>query len=209
MNLVAQTHPTEKERQRMLDIFGEAFELTKAPLSILLRQLGKLIGVTNDIFDEVSPMRGDISRGIMLTSMHYGYVMIMPHSKHKGVVNLIPFDVDGEKISDGALVSIKEPEKILDVAKELITELERDMFSEEEYQGRDVPLNKPMQGDVKKFKVFVKDPGTGNVKKVNFGDPNMRIKKSNPERRKSFRARHKCDTAKDKTTPRYWSCRKW
>jgi len=85
---------------------------------------------------------------------------------------------------------------------------EQDM-SEAEYQGRDVELNKPTRGDVKKFKVYVKDPKTGNVKKVNFGDPNMRIKKSDPARRKSFRARHKCDTAKDKTTARYWSCRKW
>ena len=82
-------------------------------------------------------------------------------------------------------------------------------LEEAEYQGRTVTLNKPMRGDVKKFKVYVKDPSTGNVKKVNFGDPDMRIKKSNPERRKSFRARHKCDTAKDKTTARYWSCRKW
>jgi len=81
--------------------------------------------------------------------------------------------------------------------------------NEAEYQGRDVPLGKPMRGDVAKFKVYVKDPKTGNVKKVNFGDPNMRIKKSDPARRKSFRARHNCDTAKDRTTARYWSCRKW
>lgn len=80
---------------------------------------------------------------------------------------------------------------------------------EADYRGRNVPLNKPMQGDVKKFKVYVKDPKTGNVKKVNFGDPNMRIKKSNPARRKSFRARHKCDTPGPKTKARYWSCRKW
>ena len=81
---------------------------------------------------------------------------------------------------------------------------------EAKYQGREVPLNKPMQGDVKKFKVYVKDPKTGNVKKVNFGDPNMRIKKSNPKRRKSFRARHRCDTNPGpKTNARYWSCRKW
>ena len=81
---------------------------------------------------------------------------------------------------------------------------------EAKYQGREVPLNKPMQGDVKKFKVYVKDPKTGNVKKVNFGDPNMRIKKSNPKRRKSFRARHRCDTNPGpKTKARYWSCRKW
>ena len=78
-----------------------------------------------------------------------------------------------------------------------------------EYQGKEVKLNKPMRGDVKKYKVFVKDPDTGNVKKVNFGDPNMEIKRDDPERRKSFRARHKCDTAKDKTTPRYWSCKFW
>jgi UDP-2,3-diacylglucosamine pyrophosphatase LpxH len=80
---------------------------------------------------------------------------------------------------------------------------------EAEYQGRKVTLNKPMAGDVKKSKVYIKDPKTGNVKKVNFGDKEMRIKKSNPARRKSFRARHKCDTAKDKTTARYWSCRAW
>lgn len=83
------------------------------------------------------------------------------------------------------------------------------ILEEAEYQGRKVPLSKPMRGDVKKFKVFVKDPSTGNVKKVNFGDPNMRIKKSNPARRKSFRARHKCHSPGPKTKARYWSCRKW
>jgi hypothetical protein len=81
--------------------------------------------------------------------------------------------------------------------------------NEAEYQGRDVPLGKPMQGDVKKFKVYVKDPKTGNVKKVNFGDPDMRIKKSNPARRKSFRARHNCDNPGPRTKARYWSCRAW
>lgn len=82
-------------------------------------------------------------------------------------------------------------------------------LQEAEYRGRNVPLGKPMQGDVKKFKVYVKDPKTGNVKKVNFGDPNMRIKKSNPARRKSFRARHNCDNPGPRTKARYWSCRKW
>tara|TARA_R110002110_G_scaffold173448_2_gene376367 strand:- start:339 stop:869 length:531 start_codon:yes stop_codon:yes gene_type:complete len=84
-----------------------------------------------------------------------------------------------------------------------------DVLEEAEYQGRKVTLNKPTRGDVKKFKVYVKDPKTGNVKKVNFGDPNMRIKKSNPARRKSFRARHKCKTPGPKTKARYWSCKKW
>jgi hypothetical protein len=92
---------------------------------------------------------------------------------------------------------------------------EQDTF-EAEYQGRKVKLNKPMQGDVKKFKVYVKDPKTGNVKKVNFGHggtsakrKTMRIRKSNPKARKSFRARHNCDNPGPKTKARYWSCRKW
>ena len=92
---------------------------------------------------------------------------------------------------------------------------EQDTF-EAEYQGRKVKLNKPMQGDVKKFKVYVKDPKTGNVKKVNFGHggssakgKTMKIRKSNPKARKSFRARHNCDNPGPKTKARYWSCRKW
>ena len=80
---------------------------------------------------------------------------------------------------------------------------------EAEYQGRDVPLGKKMKGDVKKSKVYVKDPSTGNVKKVEFGDPNMRIKKNIPARRKSFRARHNCDNPGPKTKARYWSCYQW
>jgi len=84
-----------------------------------------------------------------------------------------------------------------------------DVIEEAEYQGRKVTLNKPMRGDVKKSKVYVKDPKTGNVKKVNFGDPNMKIKKSNPERRKSFRARHNKMKKGDKTKAGYWSCKAW
>jgi hypothetical protein len=84
-----------------------------------------------------------------------------------------------------------------------------DVLEEAEYKGRKVSLGKPMRGDVKKFKVFVRDPKTGNIKKVNFGDKNMRIKKSNPKRRKSFRARHNCKNPGPRTKARYWSCRKW
>ena len=86
---------------------------------------------------------------------------------------------------------------------------EDESLDEAEYRGRKVSLGKPMRGDVKKFKVFVRDPKTKNIKKVNFGDPNMRIKKSNPARRRSFRARHNCDNPGPRTKARYWSCRKW
>ena len=81
-------------------------------------------------------------------------------------------------------------------------------LNEAEYQGRRVQLGKPMRGDVKKFKVYVKND-KGNVVKVNFGDPNMRIRKSNPARRRSFRARHRCETPGPRWKARYWSCRKW
>ena len=90
---------------------------------------------------------------------------------------------------------------------------------EAEYRGRKVKLNKPTRGDVSKFKVYVKDPKTGNIKKVNFGhggtsakkrgEKTMKIRKSNPARRKSFRARHNCDNPGPKTKARYWSCRNW
>jgi hypothetical protein len=94
-----------------------------------------------------------------------------------------------------------------------------DELWEAEYRGRKVPLNKPMRGDVKKFKVYVKDPKSGNIKKVNFGhggtsakklgQKTMKIRKSNPKARKSFRARHNCANPGPKTKARYWSCRKW
>lgn len=81
-------------------------------------------------------------------------------------------------------------------------------IDEAEYQGRNVQLGKRMAGDVKKSKVYVKGP-KGNVVKVNFGDKKMKIKKSNPARRKSFRARHNCENPGPRWKARYWSCRAW
>jgi len=77
-----------------------------------------------------------------------------------------------------------------------------------EYQGKSVQLNNPTKGDRKKYKVYVRND-KGNVVKVEFGDPNMEIKRDDPARRKAFRARHNCDTKKDKTTAGYWSCKFW
>lgn len=82
------------------------------------------------------------------------------------------------------------------------------ILDEAKYQGREVPLGKPMVGDVKKSKVYVRGP-KGNVVKVNFGDKKMKIKKSNPKRRKSFRARHRCENPGPRWKARYWSCRAW
>ena len=85
---------------------------------------------------------------------------------------------------------------------------EDETIDEAEYQGRKVKLGKPMKGDVKKFKVYVKNP-KGNVVKVNFGQKGVKIKKDNPNRRRSFRARHNCDNPGPRHKARYWSCRKW
>ena len=91
-------------------------------------------------------------------------------------------------------------------------------INEAENQGRNVKLNKPMRGDVKKFKVYVKNP-KGNVVKVNFGhggtsakkagEKTMQIQKDIPSRRKAFRARHNCDTPGPRHKARYWSCKAW
>ena len=114
---------------------------------------------------------------------------------------------------DGKDKCVKIGEKVIyrneALRLEIVEHSEPVIFQEAEYQGRKVKLGKPSAGDVKKFKVYVRDPKTGNVKKVNFGQKGARIKKDNPARRKSFRARHNCDNPGPRTKARYWSCRKW
>ena len=85
---------------------------------------------------------------------------------------------------------------------------EDDVVDEAEYQGRKVELNNPTKGDTKKYKVYVRND-KGNVVKVEFGDPNMEIKRDDPARRKSFRARHNCDNPGPKYKARFWSCKFW
>lgn len=101
----------------------------------------------------------------------------------------------------------------IDLVKAGIEVWDQDQEAEElEYsEAEKKTLNKPfrLKGGKKKFGVYVKNPKTGNIIMVKFGDPNMEIKRDDPDRRRSFRARHKCDTAKDKTSPRYWSCKMW
>ena len=113
---------------------------------------------------------------------------------------------DEERVADDNVTG-KDPE--------VVSEADDEEVNEAEYQGRKVTLNKPMQGDVKKSKVYVKN-AKGNVVKVNFGHggssakgKTMSIKKNNPERRKAFRARHNCKNPGPKWKARYWSCRAW
>ena len=102
-----------------------------------------------------------------------------------------------------------EAEHIDDVCE--ATDLYEDLeITEAEYQGRKVKLNDPMRSNdgKRKFYVYVKNE-KGNVIKLGFGDPNMEIKRDDPARRKSFRARHRCDNPGPKYKARYWSCYQW
>jgi hypothetical protein len=126
------------------------------------------------------------------------------HAMHRAGVKTVPIQVredsrreDPERLSN---IDLNDPNLIG----------EEKWRKKAEYQGEEVELNKPMRDDGdKKFKVYVEDPSSGKVVIVRFGDPNMEIKRDDPERRASFRARHDCDNAKDITTPQYWSCKMW
>jgi hypothetical protein len=126
-----------------------------------------------------------------------GYEMVGKKMKNgKEVPNCVP---KKKTIEEDEYGSVEETNFIAD-----------DNLNEAEYKGRKVQLNKPFltPDGPKKRSVYVKND-KGNVVKVNFGDPNMKIKKNDPERRKSFRARHKCDNPGPKYRPRYWSCKAW
>ena len=155
-----------------------------------------------------------------------GYEMVGTKKKNgKEVPNCVPVkendqpggywgDKATEEVNDDYDELDVEPEEIddfiefLKAYKNTLDEANCNCVFEAEYQGREVQLGKPMQGDVKKFKVYVKNPA-GNVVKVNFGQKGMKIRKSNPDARKSFRARMNCDNPGPRTKARYWSCRKW
>ena len=128
-----------------------------------------------------------------------------------GLIDLNESDIEMIKSDLGKSVILENGERVyLEVPM-----IEDDFLNEAEYQGRKVQLGKIMQGDIKKFKVYVKND-KGKVVKVNFGfggksakGKRMTIKKNNPQRRKSFRARHNCDNPGPRWKPRYWACRTW
>lgn len=138
-----------------------------------------------------------------------------PKTKVKGGVrvnNCVP----KESVAEGDVFFIEAGDILIEttVAYEskgrIIVDLDETAINliEAKYHGKEVPLGKRLPGDVKKSKVYVRKPN-GKIVKVNFGDKKMRIKKSNPKRRKSFRARHNCKNPGPRWKARYWSCRAW
>jgi hypothetical protein len=159
--------------------------------------------------DSTSPINGsnleedDDYPGSQGTWMHGGY-------KIRYNPETFTLTVQGKNQERGHRWGGKPTKQAYRIAvQQLIDKLEDETeLDEAKYQGREVPLGKPMAGDVKKSKVYVRNP-QGNVVKVNFGDKKMKIKKSNPKRRKSFRARHNCANPGPRHKARYWSCRAW
>ncbi len=173
--------------------------------------LGEL-NALHECWDGYREIGGKMKNGKMVPNC----VPVKENIKNMRLVNLMP--VNGKKINEQIDEveeydvengeDMKEFVQFMREYTQYLAEANCNCVYEAEYQGRSVKLGKPMQGDVKKFKVYVRN-GEGNVVKVNFGDPNMRIKKSNPDRRRSFRARHNCDNPGPRWKARYWSCRKW
>jgi hypothetical protein len=160
----------------------------------------------------------DAKKPLYETTLPYGskeYLNLWAEARYlysRGALNLE--GIDKEKVTETHLgeYGIYEGQK---VPLDLPMVDEDDILNEAEYQGRKVQLGKPMQGDVKKFKVYVKND-KGKVVKVNFGfggksakGKRMVIKDKNPKRRAAFRARHNCKNPGPRWKARYWSCKKW
>jgi len=176
------------------------------------RKLTEAVEQTEKLIEDVEEVEAMITRRIM---NHPEFSDMVREYGIEQITQAISDTAEFHGDDDDEIGSSDVSAMVNDTIKSLKRVIENDL-AEAEYQGRKVQLNKPMQGDVKKFKVYVKDPKTGNVKKVNFGHGGssvkgkaMKIRKNNPKARKSFRARHNCDNPGPKTKARYWSCRKW
>ena len=154
-------------------------------------------GVVNSMHT-IDTVTGSGSRNVKSKAMFIG-------SKSKTISESVM--IKGKK---DYVVLINKIQQVLDLQEDYDKYDWGDKVEEAKYQGRTVKLNKPFRtsGGPKKFAVYVMNK-QGNVVIVRFGDPNMSIKRDDPERRKSFRARHNCSQKKDRTTPGYWSCKFW
>ena len=160
----------------------------------------------NDIFttrmEAVSRSYDMGLEGKIHVSEYDGQAVYMPAESHEEYLEYYREDDDQEEQEGPSMDRIE-------ALRAIVQEVMKEDFAKAEYQGQKVTLNKPrrLSGGNKKFEVFVQDGD--KVKRVTFGDPNMEIRRDNPKARANFRSRHSCDTATDKTSARYWSCRMW
>jgi hypothetical protein len=191
------------EREAKAKGFSESFEIGDA-FGISFSENHEIATEIVDILEDGIVIELDDAALDMLTNEGLTFLdgEVVNEEKQKGV--------DGKACWKGykRMGTKQKGGKTVDNCVKMGEDLEEDQTDEAKYQGREVPLGKKMAGDVKKSKVYVRKPN-GNIVKVNFGDKKMRIKKSNPARRKSFRARHNCKNPGPRWKARYWSCRSW
>ena len=144
---------------------------------------------------------------------------LLSFSKDRDAINDIFYtsinNLDNDDIEEYDVESKQDIKEFIEFIREYVSQLNENEINEAEYHGRKVQLGKPMQGDIKKSKVYVKNP-KGKVVKVNFGfggksahGKRMVIKKNNPKRRAAYRSRHNCDNPGPRWKANYWSCRAW
>jgi hypothetical protein len=174
----------------------------------------------DDIFTTEMEARGrsmDLGlNGEIHVSDYDGQAVYMPANSHEAYLDFyarlagLPTEDDTEEdMGESPAYSHDAPVDRIEALRAIVQEVLKSTIEKADYQGETVSLNKPrrIQGGNKKFEVFVQDGD--KVTRVTFGDPNMEIRRDNPKARANFRSRHSCDTASDKTSARYWSCRMW
>ena len=172
--------------------------------------------LANDVFSTqaeayVRSMDMGFEGATHVTEDQMGQAFYMPASTHEDYLAYYAGEMPEEDnmMEDEGEYTEEPTVDRIEALRAIVQELLKVDVEKAEYQGEKVTLNKPrrLQGQSKKFEVFVQSGD--KVKRVTFGDPNMEIRRDNPEARANFRSRHSCDTAKDKTSARYWSCRMW
>ena len=210
-NIPVKVTGTEEEPAARIEIVDDegkpTGEMVGHKLSTLRKSFSDIIKAqyASDIFTTEMEARArsmDLGlNGAIHVHEYDGQAVYMPGESHRAYLEFHNALIGGEGAEE-------EEDERMD-ATEALRAVVAEIMQKAEYQGEKVTLNKPrrIQGGNKKFEVFVKDGD--KVKRVTFGDPNMEIRRDDPDARRNFRARHNCDTATDKTSARYWSCRMW
>jgi len=202
----------EGKRSQFRQVFNSVFADTKDEGKAMAAAYSAISKAryANDIFTtegEAKARSMDMGLdGVVHVSTYDGQAVYMPAESHEAyLAYYLP-----EGAEEGSDDDENEPEDMrLEALRVIVQEVMKEEFAKAEYQGEKVTLNKPRrtEGGPKKFEVFVQDGD--KVKRVTFGDPNMEIRRDDPKARANFRARHSCDSKKDKTSAGYWSCRMW
>ena len=204
----------EPKRRQFMEVFNSVYSDTQDEGRAMAAAYSaiKKAQYANDIFTTEMEARArsmDLGLGGDIHVHEYdGQAVFMPAESHEDYLAYYGAETEdspseGDSQPDGLRVDRIEALRVV------IQEILKEDLQKADYQGEKVTLNKPrrIQGGNKKFEVFVMDGD--KVKRVTFGDPNMEIRRDDPKARANFRSRHSCDTATDKTSARYWSCRMW